>query len=241
MLAAPGERHGLGGAGVGGPGVHLASRPVPGLVLALQNEGDLDKLLSEIQGRWVIVEFVAGWSAACTAMRQPFEDLAQTMVESVFLHVDVDALCQDAAKFGATRVPQYCFFWNGEKEASFSGASERKLREMLRNCTELGPCPVEVTYQDRVAARQEKEERDRKAATAKAGKKLASVAARATAGLGGKNRGGGAGGDGGTPQSSASPSPDRTGTPRQGPASISPKMAKAALSAFSGSSSATGR
>eukprot|EP00929_Paragymnodinium_shiwhaense_P108125 TRINITY_DN74441_c0_g1_i1.p1 TRINITY_DN74441_c0_g1~~TRINITY_DN74441_c0_g1_i1.p1 ORF type:complete len:231 (+),score=45.25 TRINITY_DN74441_c0_g1_i1:84-776(+) len=164
MLAAPGERHGRGGAGVGGAGVHLASRPVPGLVLALQSDGDLDKLLNEIQGRWVIVEFVAGWSAACTAMRQPFEDLAQQNLEAVFLHVDVDVLCSDAGRYGATRVPMYSFFWNGTKEAAFAGASERKLREMLRNCVELGPCPVEVTYQERVANRLARQDAERKSA-----------------------------------------------------------------------------
>lgn len=167
MLASPGEQHGNGGAGVGGATTHHSSRPVPGLVLALQNDGDLDKLLSEIQGRWVIIEFVAGWSAACTAMRQPVEDMAQQNLEAVFLHVDVDVLCSTAGKYGATRVPQYSFFWNGVKTDSFCGASERKLRQMLRDCVELGPCPVEVTYQERVAARLAREENYRKTAAKK--------------------------------------------------------------------------
>jgi hypothetical protein len=48
-----------------------------------------------------------------------------------------------AMAYAATRVPYYVYLWDGIPEAEFAGASERRLRDSLRDCLELGPTEVE--------------------------------------------------------------------------------------------------
>eukprot|EP00927_Polykrikos_kofoidii_P066356 TRINITY_DN61973_c0_g1_i1.p1 TRINITY_DN61973_c0_g1~~TRINITY_DN61973_c0_g1_i1.p1 ORF type:complete len:429 (-),score=36.61 TRINITY_DN61973_c0_g1_i1:98-1384(-) len=137
--------------------VHSGPNHVPGLITSLSQDGDLDRWLDEVKDRWVVVEFVADWSATCLAMRQPFEDLAKEYTNAVFLNVNVDTLVRDASRNAATKVPTYAFFWNTQKETQFAGCSERKLRELMWNCDTFGPCPVEVTYRQRQLLRMERE------------------------------------------------------------------------------------
>merc|ERR1712023_577859 len=74
-------------------------------------------------------------------MKQPFVDLARQHTDVVFVHCDVERLTKLAQKYAATRIPTYTFFWNGVMEAEFAGASERKLRDVLQDCLDLGPLP----------------------------------------------------------------------------------------------------
>jgi len=87
----------------------------------------------------VIVEFGASWAAACAAMKSVFDDLARDHPTAIFLRADVEQHPEVASRYGILRVPSYCFFFCGEKEVEFAGCSERKLRETLANCIELGP------------------------------------------------------------------------------------------------------
>merc|ERR1719440_2258953 len=91
--------------------------------------------------KWVCLQSGAEWSGVCAAMKQPFVDLARQHINVVFVHCDVDRLPKLAQKYAATRVPTYSFFWNGNLEAEFAGASERKLRDVLQDCLDLGPLP----------------------------------------------------------------------------------------------------
>mmetsp|Transcript_25902 Transcript_25902/g.48642 ORF Transcript_25902/g.48642 Transcript_25902/m.48642 type:complete len:202 (-) Transcript_25902:10-615(-) len=120
----------------------LSSLPYPGLVLPLQKEEELDLLLSGLGKRWVVLEMGAAWSAASAAMRAEFEVLAKSYPTWVFLRVDVNQLPGIAGRWAATRIPCYIFFWRGVEETQFAGASARKLREVLEDCSLLGPAPV---------------------------------------------------------------------------------------------------
>mmetsp|Transcript_43453 Transcript_43453/g.86251 ORF Transcript_43453/g.86251 Transcript_43453/m.86251 type:complete len:124 (-) Transcript_43453:32-403(-) len=108
-------------------------------VCELADEEQLAEVLQQSGAKWVVVEFSAEWSAACQAMRAPLDRVALERPEAAFCRVDINKLPKTASREGATRVPAYAFFWNGNREAEFSGASDRKLREVMATCIELGP------------------------------------------------------------------------------------------------------
>eukprot|EP00427_Karlodinium_veneficum_P007424 CAMPEP_0169089698 /NCGR_PEP_ID=MMETSP1015-20121227/15423_1 /TAXON_ID=342587 /ORGANISM="Karlodinium micrum, Strain CCMP2283" /LENGTH=147 /DNA_ID=CAMNT_0009150051 /DNA_START=60 /DNA_END=503 /DNA_ORIENTATION=+ len=112
--------------------------------------GDLEFVMRTVADRWVVIQFGADWSGTCHAMKQPFVDLARQHTEVVFVHCDVERLHKIAAKHAATRIPCYHFFWNNTLEADFAGASERKLRDTLQDCIDLGPLPKLLISKDGV-------------------------------------------------------------------------------------------
>ncbi|CAE7593486.1 unnamed protein product [Symbiodinium natans] len=75
-------------------------------------------------------------------MRAEFEVLAKAYPTWVFLRADIVQLPGVARRWAATRVPCYIFFWKGVEETQFAGASGRKLREVLEDCSLLGPAPA---------------------------------------------------------------------------------------------------
>jgi len=112
----------------------------PGQILTVQQDEDLQKLISDSDGKWLVVEFCAEWSAASMSMRQTMHCLALKYTNTVFARADIDQLPHAAASHTVIRIPVYMFFFGGVKETECAGASERKLHETLLNCLELGPC-----------------------------------------------------------------------------------------------------
>ncbi|CAK9036892.1 TPR repeat-containing thioredoxin TDX (OsTrx26) (Tetratricoredoxin) (OsTDX) [Durusdinium trenchii] len=116
--------------------------PCPGLVTVLHHEQELDRILETLGSRWVVLELLASWSAACAAIRSDFEVLAKAYPTWIFLRADILQLPGLARRWSCTRVPLYVFFWQGAQETQFAGASVRKLREVLDDCSMLGPTDI---------------------------------------------------------------------------------------------------
>lgn len=116
--------------------------PFPGLVTVVHSEEELDYILAGLGSRWVVLELWAPWSAACAAIRSEFEVLAKSYPTWIFLRADIGQLPGIASRWSVTRIPLYVFFWQGIEETEFAGASVRKLREVLDDCTMLGPAEV---------------------------------------------------------------------------------------------------
>merc|ERR1712216_16206 len=104
-------------------------------------DGDLEYVFTAVADRWVVIQFAAEWSGTCAAMKQSFVDLARQHVDAVFVHCDVESLTKLAKEYAVTRIPTYGYFYNGVLEAEFAGASERKMRDVLQDCLDLGPVP----------------------------------------------------------------------------------------------------
>lgn len=100
-------------------------------------------MLSKLPAEWVVVEFSSERSAACLAMKPAFESLAKERPQLAFARVDVGRMPKTALAHAATRVPSYLFLWDSVSELDFAGASERRLRDALRDCLELGPTECE--------------------------------------------------------------------------------------------------
>ncbi|CAL1154000.1 unnamed protein product, partial [Cladocopium goreaui] len=115
--------------------------PFPGLVTVVHSE-ELDYILAGLGSRWVVLELWAPWSAACAAIRSEFEVLAKSYPTWIFLRADIGQLPGIASRWSVTRIPLYLFFWQGIEETEFAGASVCKLREVLDDCTMLGPAEV---------------------------------------------------------------------------------------------------
>ena len=118
------------------------SLPFPGLVTVVHSEEELDHFLAGLGSRWVVLELWTPWSAACAAIRSDFEVLAKSYPTWIFLRADISQSPGIARRWSVTRVPLYIFFWNGIEETEFAGASVRKLREVLDDCSMLGPADV---------------------------------------------------------------------------------------------------
>lgn len=79
----------------------------------------------------VVVKFSAEWCGPCKKIA-PFYEACSETFEGTFIHVDVDVLadipdCQDIRG-----VPTFKFFKDGGLQKEFSGASEKKLEQYIR-------------------------------------------------------------------------------------------------------------
>eukprot|EP00933_Yihiella_yeosuensis_P074865 TRINITY_DN83947_c0_g1_i1.p1 TRINITY_DN83947_c0_g1~~TRINITY_DN83947_c0_g1_i1.p1 ORF type:complete len:171 (+),score=28.17 TRINITY_DN83947_c0_g1_i1:50-514(+) len=130
--------------GLSSEGVKIDELDLPpvGLVLSLKLEEEIDVFLSRVRERWVVLELSSKWSAASLAMSKAYEAVAKSNPEGVFLRGDIASLPGLATKLTVTRVPSYVIFWDGVEETRFSGASDRKLRQVIEDCFELGAAKV---------------------------------------------------------------------------------------------------
>lgn len=179
----------------------------------MQHPEELESKLANPAGAWVVVEFGAGWAAAVAAMESAFDKLAREFPQVCFVRVDLDRLAALGPRFGITRVPSYAFFKAGHRELSFAGCSERKLREQLLHCLELGPASRGVATSE--------------AALPGTDGQLSRLTREAPPPPG---RAGGPSSGRGTPQRSASPSPARAarGPQQQQAEAVAPSRPKGA-------------
>ncbi|CAK9068803.1 unnamed protein product [Durusdinium trenchii] len=79
--------------------------PCPGLVTVLHHEQELDRILETLGSRWVVLELLASWSAACAAIRSDFEVLAKAYPTWIFLRADILQLPGLARRWSCTWEP----------------------------------------------------------------------------------------------------------------------------------------
>ncbi|KAH7823498.1 Protein disulfide-isomerase [Monocercomonoides exilis] len=79
----------------------------------------------------VVVDFSATWCGPCQQIKPVFESLPAQHPRVLFLHVDVDENRQMEEVQSVSGVPTFRFWKDGKKVDEFSGADERKLRDLI--------------------------------------------------------------------------------------------------------------
>lgn len=87
------------------------------------------------QHKYVVVKFSAEWCGPCKRIQPVYEKYSDREEYSTvyFTHVDVDEVRDICDKYSVEGMPTFILFENGSEVSRFSGASETKLNEMLKN------------------------------------------------------------------------------------------------------------
>lgn len=98
----------------------------------LESLEDFNVVLKEAGGKLVILDFHAVWCGPCKIISPVFEDLSGEYTDVVFCKVDVDDATDIAEKYKITCMPTFLFFKNGDQVGTITGASEAKLKQMIK-------------------------------------------------------------------------------------------------------------
>ena len=95
--------------------------------------------------RLVVVDVTASWCGPCKRIAPVFAELsAEYSSRCVFIKVDGDANPALMRQLGCSSFPTFLFFINGTEIVRFSGADERRLRDIVREYgekEEVKVCP----------------------------------------------------------------------------------------------------
>uniref|UniRef100_A0A3B3DN64 Thioredoxin n=1 Tax=Oryzias melastigma TaxID=30732 RepID=A0A3B3DN64_ORYME len=95
--------------------------------------GEFKKILEESGNKLVVVDFTATWCGPCRRISPIFEKMSKEPENNnvVFLKVDVDEADDVSRHCGIRCMPTFHFYKGGKKVEEFSGADEKKLKELL--------------------------------------------------------------------------------------------------------------
>jgi len=102
-----------------------------GKVKELGTKAEFDAHIASSSGL-VVVDFTAVWCGPCQRIAPVFVALADEMPEVSFVKVDVDKNSETSEACGIRCMPTFQFYRGGQKVHEFSGASEEKIRDALR-------------------------------------------------------------------------------------------------------------
>ncbi|ESO94519.1 hypothetical protein LOTGIDRAFT_203919 [Lottia gigantea] len=89
--------------------------------------------LSSCGGKLICIDFSASWCGPCKMIGPKFEAMAKEFDgKFIALKVDVDAVPELSEEYDVSAMPTFLCFKNGKKVAEIVGASEEKLRDMLK-------------------------------------------------------------------------------------------------------------
>ena len=78
----------------------------------------------------MVVDFTATWCGPCARIGPKFAKMAEEFTNVIMVKVDVDAQEKNAEKANINCMPTFQVWRNGAKVEEFSGANEKKLREL---------------------------------------------------------------------------------------------------------------
>lgn len=96
-------------------------------------QADLSAQLEAAGNKLVVIDFYATWCGPCKMIAPAIERMEKEMKDSVvFLKVDVDETDDIAAEYKIEAMPTFIFIKNKEVKEKFSGASEAKITDLIK-------------------------------------------------------------------------------------------------------------
>lgn len=104
-----------------------------------------------IQNGKVVVKFYAEWCGGCEQSKKPFEEAAEELKDVTFAKVNVDKLPELSQEHGASSIPLFEFFINGEKVNSNVGGkstTDRMIEAVNSNFAQSVDSSVDATQSE---------------------------------------------------------------------------------------------
>lgn len=103
------------------------------MVYKITDKDDLESQLKEAGDKLVVIDFYATWCGPCRLIAPVLETLATEYKDTlVVLKVDVDENEELTSQYNVSSMPTFVFLKSGKEVHTFSGASEAKLREAIK-------------------------------------------------------------------------------------------------------------
>ena len=93
-----------------------------------------DRLVSESDGKLIVVDFSASWCMPCKLIAPVFEEMASSdgeFANVIFMKIDVDEVPELAERFQVQAMPTFLFMKANDEVDRFSGASVEKLKQTI--------------------------------------------------------------------------------------------------------------
>jgi len=100
-------------------------------IVHVESKDHLTKLLTEAEDKLVVIDFYATWCGPCKAIAPEILVLSNTMLDVLFLKVDVDENDAIASEYDINAMPTFAFVKNKKLVESFSGARIEKVKELV--------------------------------------------------------------------------------------------------------------
>jgi len=100
-------------------------------IIHVENKDHLTKLLTEAEDKLVVIDFYATWCGPCKAIAPEILTLSNTILDVLFLKVDVDENDTIASEYEIEAMPTFAFVKNKKLVTSFSGARIEKVKELI--------------------------------------------------------------------------------------------------------------
>lgn len=100
--------------------------------IEINTDKEFDAAFQKYKSQPIVIDFSAAWCGPCKAIAPLFKKLSESTPDVKFFKVDIDGASKTADNYEVNSVPFFAFVKGGEVVATFSGASESKLREGIK-------------------------------------------------------------------------------------------------------------
>jgi thioredoxin len=100
-------------------------------VVKIVSADEFDQLVSESDGKLIVVDFSAVWCGPCKMIAPVFDMMSNEFENAIFVKIDVDEVPDLAERFKVQAMPTFLFMKGTNEVERFSGASEEKLRQTI--------------------------------------------------------------------------------------------------------------
>ncbi|KAI8035418.1 thioredoxin-1 [Drosophila gunungcola] len=99
---------------------------------AIRTMTDYHKRIEAASDKLIVLDFYANWCGPCKDMESTVKSLARKYsTKAVVLKIDVDKFEELTERYKVRSMPTFVFIKNNRRLASFSGADDHKLTDMM--------------------------------------------------------------------------------------------------------------